>query len=240
MAGDWIKVEHATPRKPEVLRLARILGVTPDDAFGKVVRFWMWLDENSVDGRVDAVVDADVDAAASHVGFACALQTVGWLDLEQNGGGTLVPNFQRHNGESAKKRGQKAKRQSHWRSRVDAVVDADVDAAVSTGGLPETTEESVEEEEVGECCRNGQDTPKWLVALERVTQDGSPARDFVLRIAESVRRGLTPSQSAAPLAARICGSKQVRDPTGYLATVVRSFESKYDPDILTRRIDNAD
>ena len=174
MAGDWIKVEHATPRKPEVLRLARILGVTPDDAFGKVVRFWMWLDENSVDGRVDAVVDADVDAA------------------------------------------------------------------VSTGGLPETTEESVEEEEVGECCRNGQDTPKWLVALERVTQDGSPARDFVLRIAESVRRGLTPSQSAAPLAARICGSKQVRDPTGYLATVVRSFESKYDPDILTRRIDNAD
>lgn len=30
MAGDWIKVEKATARKPEVLRLADLLQVHPD------------------------------------------------------------------------------------------------------------------------------------------------------------------------------------------------------------------
>jgi len=30
MAGDWIKIEKATARKPEILRMSELLSVTPD------------------------------------------------------------------------------------------------------------------------------------------------------------------------------------------------------------------
>lgn len=46
MAGDWIKVEKATSRKPEVLRIAAALGVHPDHAFGLCFRFWCWCDDH--------------------------------------------------------------------------------------------------------------------------------------------------------------------------------------------------
>jgi hypothetical protein len=39
MAGDWIKVEKATPAKPEVLSISEILGVHPVHAFGLCVKF---------------------------------------------------------------------------------------------------------------------------------------------------------------------------------------------------------
>ena len=46
MAGDWIKVEHATMDKPEVLRIADLLGVSRREAIGILFDFWVWLDRN--------------------------------------------------------------------------------------------------------------------------------------------------------------------------------------------------
>lgn len=125
MAGDWIKVEHATPDKPEVLRMARELCIDRDAVFGKVMLVWMWFDKNSCNGVVDGAVDADVDAVVRHQGFANLLRSVGWLKTLPNGVGLEVPNFYRHNGETAKKRAQSNRRQSRWRN-------ASVDARPST------------------------------------------------------------------------------------------------------------
>jgi hypothetical protein len=33
MAGDWMKVEKDTPEKPEIYRIAEILGISQGDAF---------------------------------------------------------------------------------------------------------------------------------------------------------------------------------------------------------------
>jgi len=41
MAGDWIKVEHWTPDKPEIFRLADELEIDPDAVVGKLVRLWV-------------------------------------------------------------------------------------------------------------------------------------------------------------------------------------------------------
>ena len=121
---SWIKVEHTTPNKPEILRLARLLGVSRDDAFGKAMRFWLWCDGVTVDGRVDGVASHDIDAVVGADGVAVALVGVGWLEIDDENHVIHIPHFERHNGESAKARGLRAKRQAKWREkRVDVCVD---------------------------------------------------------------------------------------------------------------------
>lgn len=121
MAGEWIKVDRTTPEKPEVLRIARELCVDRDAVFGKVMLVWMWFDANSRNGVVDGAVDADVDALVRQVGFAHAMRAVGWLSDGPKNHGLKIPNFDRHNGETAKKRALTNRRQSRWRNAsVDA------------------------------------------------------------------------------------------------------------------------
>lgn len=132
MAGEWIKVEVSAPDKPEVLRIARILKIDRDSVFGKLVRLWTWFNRNSVDGVVDGVVSTDVDALVDHSGFAAACVAVGWLAVDTNRETVEIPNFARHNGESAKKRALKSERQAKWRGAQGKNVDGSVDGAVST------------------------------------------------------------------------------------------------------------
>lgn len=40
VAGDWIKVEHATPDKPEVVLMSSILKIDQDAVTGKLLRVW--------------------------------------------------------------------------------------------------------------------------------------------------------------------------------------------------------
>lgn len=120
MAGEWIKVEVATADKPEVLKIARILGIEQDAAFGKLTRLWAWFDSNSVDGSVDGAVDTDVDNICRQKGFAAACITVGWLAFDESLERLTLPNFERHNGETAKQRALKNRRQAKWRHSVDA------------------------------------------------------------------------------------------------------------------------
>lgn len=122
MAGEWIKFELATADKPEVLRMARILGIDKDSVVGKLVRLWAWFDKNSVDGVVDGVVVEDIDAICYQNGFANTLVSVNWLTVCSEGDRLSIPNFDRHNGESAKKRALKNERQARWRANVDADV----------------------------------------------------------------------------------------------------------------------
>ena len=107
MAGEWIKVELTTATKPEILRMGRILGVDPDQIFGKWIKLWGWFDANSVAGVVDGVASTDVDALVSLDGFSAAAAQVGWLEVHQELEQVTLPNFDRHNGETAKKRAQK-------------------------------------------------------------------------------------------------------------------------------------
>jgi hypothetical protein len=119
MAGQWIKFDSSTPDKPEVLRAARILGVDRDLVVGKLLKLWAWFDSNSTDGNVDGVVDADVDAVVGMSGFCAALKSVGWYESDEAAERASIPNFDRHNGETAKRRAEKNARQARWRGKSD-------------------------------------------------------------------------------------------------------------------------
>jgi hypothetical protein len=132
MAGDWIKVTHAVLDKPEIRKTARMLGVKHGEALELYLRWWVWLDVNSVDGLVDACVDADVDELLHCPGFAATMRAVGWLETDEATGQLRVSGFELHNGESSKKRALKNKRQANWRESVDARVDAAPSTKAST------------------------------------------------------------------------------------------------------------
>lgn len=144
MAGEWIKVELTTPDKPEVLRMSRILGIDKDAVFGKLIRLWAWFDRNSVDGVVDGVVDSDVDALCYQTGFSAALVSVGWISFDSDAERVSLPKFDRHNGESAKKRALKNEAQARWRANKDANVDTQQSTSEST--TASTREEKRREE----------------------------------------------------------------------------------------------
>lgn len=115
MAGDWIKMEATTPDKPEVFRMAMDLGITPEHVLGCLLRIWVWADQQTINGNAVCVTGVTVDRIACHTNFSQAMRKVGWLSGDD--GSLFFPNFDRHNGETAKTRAQSAKRQSHLRKR---------------------------------------------------------------------------------------------------------------------------
>jgi uncharacterized phage protein (TIGR02220 family) len=115
MAGDWIKVESVTPDKPEVSRLAEILGISVDEVVGKLLRLWIWVDQQSLNGHAMRVTLSTLSSRCGHAGFADALREVGWLEGQDMA--LTFPNFDRHNGKTAKNRALAKERQVTHRSR---------------------------------------------------------------------------------------------------------------------------
>jgi len=144
MAGDWIIVENVTPDKPEIFQIAEQFGIDPDAVLGKVIRIWIWADQQTYDGDAGSVTLALLDRVAGMEKFGKALQRAGWLRKE--GGRFVFPNFDRHNGQTAKQRALTRKRMAKLRGK--------------TGDAPGVTKSSPEKRrEEKSSCTNVQETP---------------------------------------------------------------------------------
>jgi hypothetical protein len=133
MAGDWIKFEISTSEKPEVWAMAQALGIDADAVVGKLLRVWAWFDQQTPDGNAASVTSALpsryqgvtsgvtkalLDRRVSVTGFCDAMISVGWM-IESEGVVSL-PNFDRHNGKTAKTRGLTAKRVASHKAKSNA------------------------------------------------------------------------------------------------------------------------
>ena len=106
---SWLKFDTDTPEKPEVLAITGAMGWDdPDLTVGKLLRVWRWFDKHTVDGNARGVTSALLDRAVGVTGLAQAMADVGWLIVENDG--IRLPNFERHNGQTAKDRALTAKR----------------------------------------------------------------------------------------------------------------------------------
>ncbi len=102
MAGDWIKLETVTPDKPEVHSMAEMLGIDPDAVLGKLIRAWIWADQQTENGDAPSVTKLLLDRVTCAAGFTNAMLSVSWLTVKD--GVYSFPNFSRHNGRPAKTR----------------------------------------------------------------------------------------------------------------------------------------
>jgi hypothetical protein len=118
MAGDWLKIEHATPDKPEIVRMADILGVDQNAVVGACLRLWIWADQQTSTGCALSVTRKWLNRLMQLDDAADAMIDVGWL-TGVDGNLTLM-NYDRHNGKPAKTRAQAAQRMKKARSQCDA------------------------------------------------------------------------------------------------------------------------
>lgn len=108
MAGDWLKFEKSTSDKPEVWAMADALSIDPDAVVGKLLRVWSWFDEQSEEGNAPSVSKSLLDRRVGVTGFCDSMVSCGWM--QEEGGEVVLPNFDRHNGQTAKNRALTAKR----------------------------------------------------------------------------------------------------------------------------------
>lgn len=140
MAGDWLKVEAATPDKPEVLQMAYDLNLDPDAVFGKVFRVWRWFDSHSEEGNAPSVTELLLDRQVGVSGFVSAMVSCGWM--EKTDQGLTIPNFENHNGQSAKKRANTARRVAKHKA-----ANASSDEKVTPPALPDELPKALAREE---------------------------------------------------------------------------------------------
>jgi hypothetical protein len=114
MAGHWIEWEKGLVRKPEVLRIARLLGCTPQHAAACCMMVWEWAEDVTENGLIEGVTAADVSFAAGVAGIGEAMVTTGWLI--ETGDAVVLSNWERHNGAPSKRRALNALRMRVERS----------------------------------------------------------------------------------------------------------------------------
>jgi len=140
MAGDWIKFETATSDKPEVWAMAQSLGIDADAVVGKLLRVWAWFDQQTQEGNAvgngasvtSSVTKALLDRRVGVSGFCDSMILSGWM--ADDGHSLTLPNFDRHNGKTAKDRALTAKRAANHRSNANS--NASTVTSIVTDALP--------------------------------------------------------------------------------------------------------
>lgn len=147
MRRPWIKIEVATPDKPEICAIANRLKMDEDMVVGKLVRFWAWVAQNQVHGSNLGVTLEFIDRLVGRKGFAAALCQAEWL-IEQDGV-VSIPNFDRHNSNLARTRAlTKTRVERHRKVSVqkvktvaEIVTENEIETPISLGSEDEATSE---------------------------------------------------------------------------------------------------
>lgn len=96
---------------PAVIAIACAVKISEAEVVGLLHRLWSWADQHTPDGFAANVGAAWVDRHVARKGFAAAMVSSNWLEID--GSGITFPHFERHNGKPAKRRAQDAK-QKEW------------------------------------------------------------------------------------------------------------------------------
>lgn len=181
MAGEWLKFEANTPEKPEVFAITVAMGWDdPDLTVGKLLKVWRWFDQQTIEGNAPSVTLSLLDRITGVSGFAQAMCNVGWLVA--NEAGISLPNFDRHNGKTAKDRCLTAKRVAKHKGNAKGNDSGNGDSVT----LPLPKEEKRREE--------GKDTPIVPTKKKRKVAIGFPS--FMATCKEF---GLTPIPDEHPV-----------------------------------------
>lgn len=113
--ADWIKVRHALVRSAKIRLMARELGCNQITALGLAVKWLCWIDEQTEDGET-SLLPKELDEEMGWRGCATALISIGWA-AEDEKGRVVALEFDKHSGETAKKRAENARRQSNFKER---------------------------------------------------------------------------------------------------------------------------
>jgi hypothetical protein len=137
VAGDWIKMRSNLWDDPRVARLCDMTDQGEAAVIGGLYWLWATADQHTEDGVLDGLTLRQIDRKTGVQGLGAALVAVGWLSTD--GDSVLIPNFEDHNGSSAKKRLQTARRVAAHKASGNAA-DVVVGAVGSDAVTPDCEE----------------------------------------------------------------------------------------------------
>lgn len=119
MAGDWIKMRGDLQTHPKVVRILSALNadICPQsvqklsDKFrviGGLHAVWSLFDAHSETGELDGYTAEVLDSLVGFPGITAAMALVEWIEIRPQS--LALPQFETHNGQSAKRRAQDADR----------------------------------------------------------------------------------------------------------------------------------
>lgn len=134
---SWIKINVTLPRSPKILLLGQYLGISRYEALGLAVEWLTWLDGITTNGEIELtaelmdrlfyadflsqknvteVIDSRDVCHTNIKELSHALEKIGWIHVGENNV-IHVQDFEKHNGETAKKRVENAERQRKSRKK---------------------------------------------------------------------------------------------------------------------------
>lgn len=113
MAGDWIKMRGNLWDDPRIASLCDATDQPEAMIIGGLYWLWAMADQHTEDGTLPGLTLKAIDRKTGVPGLGAALADIDWLQVVD--GGVMVPRFDEHNGASAKRRCQEAKRKASVR-----------------------------------------------------------------------------------------------------------------------------
>ena len=111
---EWVKMRRKLVGDPRVRKMSKTLRTPVHAVLGCLLMFWFLADEYAdEDGYLPGYDAGDIDAHVGLPGFVKALPS-DWC--EERGGELYLLDYQEHNGRTAKRRSEDAKRKRHTRS----------------------------------------------------------------------------------------------------------------------------
>ena len=201
MAGDWIKMRGNLWDDPRVARICDMTDSSEGPVIGALYWLWATADQHTEDGAMPGLTLRQIDRKTGLPGFAAALVEIGWLADDPQG--VVILHFEEHNGESAKKRCQTARRVAAFKARnsEETPVEPEGNATTVSTALPREEKRREEEPNTGKTarkratpsCPDGVDESVWTdwIALRKAKR--APVTGTVVAEAESeaLKAGMT-------------------------------------------------
>jgi hypothetical protein len=148
MAGDWIKMRGNLWDDPRIAKLVDMTDKTDRPVSEATVvgaLYWLWAtaDQHTEDGILPGLSLRQIDRKTGVQGFGAALCAIGWLADHPDG--VRIVNFEEHNGASAKRRSEDAKRKADVRKESDKDRTDSGREADKSGKVPELEKEKEKE-----------------------------------------------------------------------------------------------
>ena len=115
MSSGWIKMGVHLRTHPKVVRLAAALKADRLRVIGGLWAVWCVFDAHSETGELPGYTLAAMDEQIGWRGFSQAMVDIGWLRVD--GEDLVVPDYESHNGPTAKRRATDASRKGKARKR---------------------------------------------------------------------------------------------------------------------------
>lgn len=116
MAGEWLPYDACLPTKPEVVELVDRTGLEVGTVVGRMLMLWGWAALNCSDGQARISVRLLSKLIGGDEEFWRAVQDVGWLEIDAEGGTVAIPGWDRRFSQAAKNRAMHAIRASESRA----------------------------------------------------------------------------------------------------------------------------